>query len=501
MPRVVARFAADPANLEALLRPRTDLVIEERTADGRFVAASGPVRRYERTVEVDGGVVTQTVDFKLAVPYFAWLFVLPFRRTIARPPAGDAPPWWAPPQPLDERASTVLGALAALSVVLAYLNTLFTQTVAFAGEEFGVGDRGQGLAGGIVRLGGLLALVVVALADRKGRRQVLLAASFLGCTLSVTGALAPSLAWLTASQTVARAFATALLLLVAIVVSEEVPARCRAYGISLLAMAGGIGAGGALVALKLADLGPRGWRILYVIPLAGLPIVASVRKRLPESRRYLAPHPNVRIGTHRSRLALLMVGGLLANVFIAPQTQFSNRFLRNERGFSAGRISLLSLISGAPGIIGIVFGGRIADVRGRRPVAALALASGSVCTVAFFYSSGWGVWFWPIVGTILSAAAIPSLSVYGPELFPTSLRGKANGILGVSGLAGSALGLGLAGILADHYGRLGPAMAILCIGPLLVAVLILTRYPETAGLELEELNPEDSPPPARERSP
>lgn len=497
MPHVVARFAADPTNLEALLRPRTDLVVEERAGDGRFVAASGPVRSYERTVAVAeaDGAVTQTVDFKLAVPYFGWLFVLPFKRTISRPPAGDRPPWWAPPTPLDARASTVLGTLAALSVVLAYLNTLFTQTVAFAGEEFGVGDRGQGVAGSVVRLGGLLALAVVALADRKGRRKVLLAASVAGCVLAVTGALAPSLAWLTASQTVARAFATALLLLVAILVSEEVPARCRAYGVSLLAMAGGIGAGGALVALKLADLGPRGWRILYVIPLLGLPIIASVRKRLPESRRFLAPHPRVPIGAHRGRLILLMAGGLFANLFIAPQTQFSNRFLRNERGFSAGRISLLSLVSGAPGIIGIVVGGRLADLKGRRPVAALALASGSLCTVAFFFAHGWAVWFWPTIGTILSAAAIPSLSVYGPELFPTSLRGKANGILGIAGLAGSALGLALAGILADHFGRLGPAMAILSVGPMLMAALILTRYPETAGLELEQLNPEDSPPP------
>ena len=89
------------------------------------------------------------------------------------------------------------------------------------------------------RLGGFLALAVVALADRRGRRVVLLWASVTGCTLAVSGALAPSLAWLTASQTVARGFATALLLLVGIVAAEEVPARTRAYAVSLLAMAGG----------------------------------------------------------------------------------------------------------------------------------------------------------------------------------------------------------------------------------------------------------------------
>ena len=34
-------------------------------------------------------------------------------------------------------------------------------------------------------------------------------------------------------------------------------------------------------------------------------------------------------------------------------------------------------------------------------------------------------------------------------------------------------------------------MALLAIGPLIVAGLILTKFPETAGKELEELNPED----------
>src|SRR5439155_4391427 len=137
-----------------------------------------------------------------------------------------------------------------------------------------------------------------------------------------------SLAWLTASQTVARGFATALLLLVGIVAAEEVPAGTRAYAVSLLAMAGGLGAGLALVVLRLADVGVRGWRLLYVVPVIGIPLVASVRHRLPESRRYLAPHPDVPIASHGRRLWLLAGSGLLTNLFIAPQAQFANQYLR-----------------------------------------------------------------------------------------------------------------------------------------------------------------------------
>ncbi|MFN2505190.1 MAG: MFS transporter [Acidimicrobiales bacterium] len=501
MPRVVTRSVVDQDGVEALLRPRCDLLIEQVAGEGRFTAVSGPVTDYERRVEVSAAAgdgttrtVTQTVRFRLSVPYWGWLFVLSFKRRIGRPPGGRIP-WWAPPSVLDARAASVLGSLGVLAMVMGYLNTLFTQTITFAGEEFGAGNRAQGVAGGIVRFGGLLALVVVAQADRRGRRGVLLAAALIGCGIAATGAVAPSLPWLTASQTVARGFATALLLVVGIVAAEEVPARCRAYGVSVLAMAGGLGAGAAVLSLRLADLGLRGWRLSYVLPLAAIPLINSVRHRLPESRRYLAPHPDVQLAGHGRRLWLLAASGLLTNLFIAPQSQFNNQFLRTERGFTGGRISLFTVVTAAPAVIGIVVGGRLADLRGRRIIGAAALLGGAACTVAYFFSHGSGLWAWALVGNVVSAASIPALGVYGPELFPTSLRGRANGLVAVCALGGSAIGLALAGFMGDSFGRLGPAMAILAGGPLLVAVLILVAYPETAGRSLEELNPEDDPPP------
>jgi predicted MFS family arabinose efflux permease len=251
-----------------------------------------------------------------------------------------------------------------------------------------------------------------------------------------------------------------------------------------------------VVALRLADLGTRGWRLLYLLPLLALPVVGAVRRRLPESRRFEARHADAPLAGHGARLALLAVSGLLANLFAAPNSQFSNQFLRTERGFSGARIGLLSLTAGTPGAVGIVVGGRMADVRGRRMVAAAALTFGTLVTVAFFFARGWAMWLLATVGTVVSAAAIPALGVYGPELFPTGLRGRANGLVAVSSLVGSGAGLVLAGLLSDRIGRIGPAMAVLAAGPLLLAVLVVAAYPETAGRELEDLNPEDRQGPA-----
>ena len=61
---------------------------------------------------------------------------------------------------------------------------------------------------------------------------------------------------------------------------------------------------------------------------------------------------------------------------------------------------------------------------------------------------------------------------------------------------GSAVGLILAGVLSDRFGSHRPGHGRSSpSGPLLLAVLVLVAYPETAGRELEDLNPEDRPPP------
>jgi len=81
--------------------------------------------------------------------------------------------------------------------------------------------------------------------------------------------------------------------------------------------------------------------------------------------------------------------------------------------------------------------------------------------------------------------------VYGAELFPTGRRGLAAGVISTCSLVGSSAGLLLAGWLLDRDASYGQVMALLSTGPLIVAVLVLTRFPETAHADLDDLNPED----------
>jgi MFS family permease len=221
-------------------------------------------------------------------------------------------------------------------------------------------------------------------------------------------------------------------------------------------------------------------------------VVRRVGRHLQESRRFVAPHAAASMAGHGRRFWLLAMTGLLLNILVAPASAFQNRYLKRERGYSASKISLYTLCTNTPGAIGIVAGGRLADTRGRRRVGAIALGGGVSATIATFFAHGWLLWSLSATGSIVGAAAAPALGVYQAELFPTSLRGRANGIIGALALAGSGVGLVITGLLVDRWDHYGPAMALMGVGPLCVVFLVLFAYPETARIELEVINPEDA---------
>jgi MFS family permease len=492
MARVRHRWpAADPSTWASLATPRDDLLTEQVEAEGCYTQRSGPFREYHRTLErPSDGEAVETTEYRLSVPWWGWLFLPLVRSSVRRPPGRRRTPWWAPPDQLDARAIFVLGLLGAACLAVGYLNTLFTQTVNFAADEFGASEEAQGVAGTVARFGIVFSLPFVIFADRLGRRKMLVAAAFCAPTLCSLGAFAPSFAWLTVTQTLGRPIAISLGLLVGIVAVEEMPRNCRAYAISLLALATGLGAGLAVMALPLADLGLRGWRLVYLLSLGFLVIAVDLARRLPESRRFEVPHAQSPT-LSRGRFALLAASGFALNVLVAPASFFQNRYLKDVRGYSASLIALFTLVTNTPGGAGVIVGGRLADIHGRRRVAIVAVLGAAAFSVAMFFVAGAPLWLTNTGAAIFGGAYVPALGVYTSELFPTGRRGVANGLIAAASLLGSGVGLLAAGRLLDQGMAYGPVMLLLAAGPLLVAVLVAVGYPETAHLTLEQLNPED----------
>ena len=236
---------------------------------------------------------------------------------------------------------------------------------------------------GLVRFGVLITLVVSTMADRRGRRPLLIFTGVSSCVMTVVGGLAPSLAVLGGSQLVARGLSTALGILIAIMAVEEMPARSRAWAASVLTITAGLGSGMAVWVLPLADLDPRGWRSIYLIAGVGIVVVLWAARRLPETRRFAASQANVepedaeltdeQRALRRERFVLLGTALFLLAAFAAPASGFQNEFLRDERGLSGTGITLFTVVTATPIGLGVLLGGHLSETWGRRPTAAVGI--------------------------------------------------------------------------------------------------------------------------------
>ena len=492
----------------AALQPRRDLVEEvvelddsnARDADGWsvservFTQSHGPFRSYRRTVTVRDGQVHESIDYQLSIPWFGWLFARPVRHALRHPRphvhGTGSDHWWAPPDRLGERQVTALALLALASMAATFANTLFTQTSTFAADRFGVGAGALGVAGATVRVGIVLALPVAWLADRIGRRRSIVTLAWAVPILCALGAVAPTFWLLVASQTVARPMGIALAMLAAVAAAEEMPRNSRAYATSVLAMAAGLGAGVAVAALRLADLGDDGWRLVYLIALVWLPLAASVGRRLEETRRFRTVH-RIAQPIDRSRLALIASVALTSNLFVAPASYFQNNYLDKVRGYSGGGIALFTLLTGTPASVGLILGGRLADVVGRKRLIAWCTPVSTTALVLAFVTDGAAMWVCALIAALLASMAYPAYAVYRAEMFPTGTRGRANGLVTATALLSGSIGILVVGFLHDRGVPYSTLIAVAGIGQLVAAYIAWSRYPETAHLELEDINPED----------
>ncbi len=498
----------DAAELRFILTPRDDIVGEVAVvADAHraeFVQDEGAFRHYRRTVEVHDAdssatetTISEIIEWQLNLPIWWVPYWIPTWYALThRSRTAGKQPWWAPPSRIDQRTANVIGLLATLAIFSGYLGSILSQTITFITEEFGNSKSDQSAALAIVRVGIPIALGLLALADRIGRRLLLLGCGVAASLVTATAVASPNLVALTASQSVARAITTALALLIGIVAAEELPAGSRAYGASVLAMAAAFGSGVTVWLLPLTDINASLWRVIYLVPLAFIPVIIWIIRQLPESKRFLQNEnrPREAFSSSRGRLVLLAVSAFLFLFFAAPGSQLQNEYLRSERGFSGADITLFTIVTATPAGLGVFFGGRLADLRGRRIVGVVGILGGAVFGVIAYNTSAELLWLATSLSVIIGGLTVPALGVYLPELFSTRDRGTANGIITIFGVLGSASGLLLVGWLADdgQWGSYGPAFAAAAVAPLLYAALVWFKFPETAQRELEDINPSDA---------
>ena len=145
---------------------------------------------------------------------------------------------------------------------------------------------------------------------------------------------------------------------------------------------------------------------------------------------------------------------------------------------------------GAFGIVGSPIAGRLGDRFGRRAIGAVVLGVFPLTAAAFYLGPGWAVpvaWVAMVFASMASGVVVRGLT---NEVFPTSQRATASGLLLSVETLGAASSLFLysylMSVLDEQQGLAVASISLLA----LVSTGFLVLFPETRQRELEAISGE-----------
>jgi putative MFS transporter len=369
-----------------------------------------------------------------------------------------------------------------------------TQVLPNVRADFALDPQRAGYMVSAIKLGTVIAFLLVRRADRWGRRSVL-TITIVGYTVTtfLTG-LAPEVYSFTLCQLLANMFLIAEWAVSMVYAAEEFPNDRRGMVIGVIQACSSLGA------IACAGIAPTligmayGWRTVYFVGIVPLVILAVMRRGLKESSRFVEQAP----GEERSffhiwktpyKKRLLQLGAIWGFTYLCTNNAitFWKEFAVAERGLDAGQVGLAISIAAVGAMPLVFFAGKLLDVVGRRIGAAIIFGVAVAGVLGCYGLHGqWPLTVALMFGIVGTSAVLPVLNAFTAELFPTELRGDAfawaNNLLG---RVGYVAGPTVVGVVAKTHGW-GLGVQLTTIGLVVAVILILSWLPETNKKDLDE---------------
>ncbi|MFD0039907.1 MFS transporter [Streptomyces anulatus] len=384
------------------------------------------------------------------------------------------------------------------------------------------------------------ALVAGLLADRFGRRRLMMCALLVFCVFSLLMATSSGTAELFVWRALAGVGIGAETTLIAPYISEFLPARHRGRFVARTVgfLAFGYILAGAIAPLVISPHPETGWRIAAVIAAAPVLLLLWWRKNLPESPRYLVangriteaavivekfereagiaekaapapretpppPAPEPADTVHRTgvagQLAALWKGRaarttlvlwVLWFILTGVNYGFSSwlpTMLMTAKGFSITKSFLFGLVTALAQIPGYYLAGTLIDRVERKWLIAAYSAGATLSALGVALADSPTALL--VCAAFLAAFTNGSAAVYyayTAELYPTAVRATGMGAASAVGRAGAIIAPIAIGYL---YGSVGFTNVFLTlVGALALAVVTIVAFGEkTAGRSLEQL--------------
>jgi MFS family permease len=386
------------------------------------------------------------------------------------------------------------GAVAALGDVAKHFGHVVHGTTVASQAGLSATELGVGLA--ILRLASFGGLPLSGVADRVGRRPMLVATCACGLAFTVLASLSPGYWWFVVIFALGRPLLSATSAIAQVSAAEETGKTQRAKAVALIAAGYGVGSGLTAVLHGLAEstLGFRGLFAMAVVPLVA---IFAIRAWLVEPGRFrvsaaAAEHAVPVLGAvgPRYRRRLLVVSSLAFAIAVVtgPANSFVFVYAQNVLGMSGDETALMVVSASVFGLAGLLVGRFLADRVGRRPTGGLAMAAMAL-TGALAYS---GSRLSLVVGyelAILAASTFaPAAGALANELFPTAVRASVAGWNVAASVAGAVVGLLVFGELVEVGNRFVVG-ALVTFLPVVLLAGLFVLLPETKGREPEDLWP------------
>ncbi|MCP4304636.1 MAG: MFS transporter [bacterium] len=386
------------------------------------------------------------------------------------------------------RDRRILTLMVFVAFVVGYGASQLTHTLPFARKALGLTEGGMNWVFAATRLASLLGLLFMLFADRRGRRLPFLVAFAMMPIGNLLTAIAPEPFTFTLAQSITRIAVIAVAGLAIVILAEELSPGVRALGIGLYALAGAAGSGIGLALLPIADRSEYSYRVLFAFTGLGLLALPILMRFLTESRAFRQYQRNVtfraalKAGLGRHFWPLAAIAFLVA-VFSSPATAFVMERLVDDLEWETGTARFLLMVFSGLGTAGVVIGGRMADVIGRKRTTLMAMLTGAVGGVAFYtQDSGWILAPAVFLATMGLGMLTPAIAAHRSELFPTRVRATAAGWITNVAIGGSITGFVIGALVVDNLGLSKTITAL--AGGLLIAMLLVSRLPETRGMDL-----------------
>ena len=396
-------------------------------------------------------------------------------------------------------------AVVMLLVVMAfqgYAAAIPTISAPWFSKDFHLDDPAMARVFAGFALSSFGALALARMADRVGRRRVMMWSAIVMPLAALGAATAVNVVAFVAFIIVVEAFLGAAVTSSVVMLAEILPVPRRAHGQSWAGLAAAVG-GGLCVFLApvFAGFGVS-WRWLLAIPVAGIAILPRVVRTIPESPRWQRQASgegsrrthfyDIFVPLYRKRAITIIACSLLAAISAEGVNSYSYFHAVTVVGLSPDFASAFTIIGGGLGMVGFPIGAWAAERFGRVPTIVTCGAITSAVAIGYF----WGpphhfdhpaLWL-GIAFLFMNATTnvtLVALNSAITELFPTALRGTIMGWFALMAAVGALSAESAIARIAVATGGISVITGWLSLLGIPAALLFGLVIEETRGLSLD----------------